>query len=349
VSCPSDAATYPKAIADHLNGSSGDLKALKAWLQGCSVITAESGEVTEFRTSGTGNKDAAVVIHTTPSGKEAQGKLLVFHDTTAGYALSHQVEGIGTIKLLKAEDINADTKPDLVYVDTSCGAHTCFSTLFVDSWNGSSFQDWIKGDPTMAGGEYSFQDSVPGGQGLELLAYGGVINSAGAGPQRAWTETYISPEGGPYESYKKAYDASSCLYFQILDANNLFNQWSNLGFAPAIAAYEKAIADKSAKACGDDPNELTRLADFARFRLMVSLVSSGQSPKAAQIRPSITYAPLVGAVNTFVNTMQNSRSIVQACRDTTRYAELNPASWNFLSDWGYANPTFTAADLCPLG
>jgi hypothetical protein len=290
-----------------------------------------------------------VVIHKTPAGKETQGQLLVYHNTAAGYTLSHQVDGIGAIKLLKAEDINADGKPDLVYTDTSCGAHTCFSTLFVDSWNGSSFQDWTKGDPTMAGAEYSFEDVEPGGQGLEILAHGGVINSTGAGPQRAWTETYVSPENGPYESLKKTYDESSCLYFKLLDANELFDQWSEIGFAPAIAAYEKAIADKMAKACGTDPDELKKLSDFARFRLILAWVSRGQSAKAAQIRPSITYAPLVGATNIFVNTMQNSRSIVQACRDVTRYAELNPPVWNYLSDWGYANPTFTGANLCPLG
>jgi hypothetical protein len=94
---------------------------------------------------------------------------------------------------------------------------------------------------------------------------------------------------------------------------------------------------------------LKKLSDFARFRLILAWVSRGQSAKAAQIRPSITYAPLVGATNIFVNTMQNSRSIVQACRDVTRYAELNPPVWNYLSDWGYANPTFTGAGLCPLG
>jgi LysM repeat protein len=349
VSCPNNLAAYHEAIADHLQGSNGNLKTLKAWLQGCGVITAESGDVVEFRTSDTGNKDVVVVIHKTPAGKETQGQLLAYHNTDAGYTLSHQVEGVGAIKLLKAEDINADDKPDLVYTDTSCGAHTCFSTLFVDSWDGSAFQDWTKGDPTMAGAEYSFEDVEPGGQGLEILAHGGVINSTGAGPQRAWTETYVSPENGPYESLKKSYDESSCLYFKIQDANELFDQWAEIGFAPAIAAYEKAIADKTAKACGADPEELKKLSDFARFRLILSWVSRGQSAKAAQIRSSITYAPLVGATNIFVNTMQNSRSIVQACRDVTRYAELNPPVWNYLSDWGYANPTFTGAGLCPLG
>jgi LysM repeat protein len=346
--CPAAASAYPEAIAAQLNGSAGDIKALKTWLESCGVITAESGGVAAFATSGAGKQDVAVVIRTTPAGEEAKGQLLAYHSATAGYTLSHKVDGAGEIKLLKAEDINADKKPDLVYVDASCGAHTCFSTLFVDSWDGSEFQDWIKDEPTMADAEYSFADNVPGGQGSEILAHGGVINSTGAGPQRSWTETYVSPEGGPYESYKKVYDASSCLYHQILDADDLFAQWTTIGFSPAITAYEKAVADKSAKACGEDPAELTKLADFARFRLMVSWVSRGQSAKAAEIRSSITYAPLVGAINTFVNTMQSSRSIVQACRDVTKYAEKNASAWDFLSDWGYANPTFTAADLCPF-
>jgi LysM repeat protein len=348
--CPAAAAAYPEAIAARLTASGGDSRALKTWLESCGVISEVSGGVTGIAAPGAGEQDVAVVIRTSPAGEEVKGQLLAYHGTTAGYTLSHKVDGAGEIKLLKGEDINADDKPDLVFVDTSCGARTCFSTLFVDSWDGSSFQDWIKGDPTMAGAEYAFEDTVPGGQGLEILAHGGIINSTGAGPQRAWTETYISPEGGPYESYKKAYDASSCLYHQVMDANDLFAQWSTIGFSPAIAAYEKAIADKSAKACGEeDSDELTKLTDFARFRLMLSWVSRGQAAKAAEIRSSITYAPLVGAVNTFVNTMQSSRSIVQACRDVNHYAELNAGSWDYLSDWGYANPTFTAADLCPLG
>jgi LysM repeat protein len=347
--CPADPAAFAVAIADRLNGPNGDPQALKAWLQSCGVIAAESDGVAEITIPGAAKKDVTVVIRTSPASGESHGQLFVYHSTTTGYKLAHQAEGAGAIKLLKAEDLNADGKPDLVYTDTSCGAHTCFTSLFVVSWNGSSWQDWIKGDPTMAGAEYSFEDTVAAGQGQEILAHGGIINSSGAGPQRAWTETYISPESGPYESYKKAYDESSCLYFQILDANELFSRWSNIGFAPAIAAYDKAIADKSAEACGTVPDELTKLRDFARFRLLVSWVSRGRADKAPQIKAEMTYQPLVGAADTFMLGLKNSRSIVQACRDTTRYAEQNPASWDYLADWGYANPTFTAADLCPLG
>jgi LysM repeat protein len=347
--CPADPAAFLDAIAIYLNGSDGDVAALKGWLQGCGLITAEAGDAVEMAVPDAEKNDVVVVIRTSAAGELPHDQLLVYQGTTAGYALVYQAEGVGEIKLLQTKDINADGKPDLVYSDTSCGAHTCFSTLFVESWNGTAFQDWIKGNPTMAGAEYSFMDTVPAGEGEEILAHGGLINSAGAGPQRAWTETYVSPEGGPYESYKKAYDESNCLYFQILDANELFNQWNSIGFAPAVLAYDKAVADETAKACGTDPDELDTLRNFARFRLVVSWVSRGRSDKAVQIRSEITYQPLAGAADIFLKGVQNSHSIVQACRDTTKYAEENPGSWIYLSDWGYANPTFTAADLCPLG
>ena len=41
-------------------------------------------------------------------------------------------------------------------------------------------------------------------------------------------------------------------------------------------------------------------------------------------------------------------SVIQACRDVTTLAEKDPTTWQFLADWGYANPSFTAQELCPL-
>lgn len=348
--CQRDAAAYPTAIAAYLNAPGSNPTGLKDWLTGCEMIGTESGAVAEFTPPGALASDVvAVLAPSAAADEESHGLLLVYHKLPAGYALSHKVEGAGTLALLRAEDINADGKPDLVYVDSSCGAHTCYSTLFVESWNGTAFQDWIKGEPTMASAEYSFADTILAGQGKEIIAHGGVINSAGAGPQRAWTETYISPEGGPYELYKKAYDSSSCLYFQVLDANELFAQWGTSGFGPAIAAYEKAIADTSATACGTIPNELNTLRDYARFRLIVSLVARGRADRVSAIKAQMTYKPLVGAAEAFLQSLNTSHSIVQACRDATRYATANPDSWKFLADWGYANPSFTAKDLCPLG
>jgi hypothetical protein len=80
----------------------------------------------------------------------------------------------------------------------------------------------------------------------------------------------------------------------------------------------------------------------------VSLVANGKASQATAALGEIAAPALLGAANTFLDSYRSSGSIVQACRETNAYASANPASWQFLADWGYANPEFAAADLCPL-
>ncbi len=353
--CPAAMADYADAIASHLNRSGNTATSLATWLATCGAISKDQGTVTQVPIQSSTSKDVVVVLRD-PAGDGAtsvavnpKGMLLVYHAGANGYALALKADGTGTLTLLQAKDLNADGKPDLVWTDTSCGAHTCFDTLFIRSWNGTGYQSWITGEPTMAYPEYSFKDTVAGGSGQEILIYGGVIGSAGAGPQRAWTETYISPEGAPYRLYSQVYDASDCLYHHVLDANQAFSEWSAKGFDPAITAYQAALDNQKLKACGTVSDELAKLRDFMRFRLVVSYVAGGQAGQVGTIKAQIGSTTLLGAANMFLDSYKGSGSIVQACRDTTTYAAANPGAWDFLADWGYANPGFTAQDLCPLG
>lgn len=294
-----------------------------------------------------------VVIHD-PAAAAAnpQGKLLVYHTGTKGYSLAHKHVTQGSINLLLVEDqigdLNLDGKPDIAYFDMSCGAHTCFGTLFVESWDGKAYADWIIGDPTMAEGSYAIEDTTTEGQGREIVVHGGVIGSVGAGPQRAWTETYVSSKGAPYVLYSQVYDPSTCLYHKIADANRMFDAWALDGFEPAIEAYKAAIADATVTACGEIKDEVATLRDFARFRLLVADVAAGRARESVGLPEQITNKTLAGAADTFLTSYKDNTSVIQACRDATRYAQANPASWQYLADWGYANPSFTAQDLCPL-
>ena len=72
---------------------------------------------------------------------EAQGDLLIYHaQAKGGYALAQKMAGEGVVALLRAGDINADGKAEVVWSDTVCGAHTCASTLHVDAWDGKAYQ-----------------------------------------------------------------------------------------------------------------------------------------------------------------------------------------------------------------
>jgi hypothetical protein len=347
--CPAGMAEYADAIAAHLNRPGTDLAGLETWLKGCGAIQDKQGSVTEAAIQDPTSKDVVVVMRD-PSAEQLmpRGLLIVYHASSSGYTVVRKVEGAGLLNLLHVGDINGDGKTDLVWTDTTCGAHTCFSTLFVESWDGKAYQDWIVGEPTIANGEYTFKDAVAGGSGEEIIVHGGVVGSAGAGPQRAWTETYASTKGGPYELFNLVYDDSNCLYHHILDANDTFARWTKAGFEPAIKAYQIAINDTELESCGTIPDELATLRDFARFRLIVSLVSGGKSQEVESVKADMGNQALRGAVEAFLDSYLESHSVIQACRDVTTYATANPASWNFLADWGYANPTFTAQDLCPL-
>jgi hypothetical protein len=349
--CPAGMADYADAIADRLNRADAGPSGLETWLKGCGAISDKQGSVTQAAIQNPASKDVVVVMHDpAPDQLMPRGLLLVYHISAKepGYVLARKVEGSGILDLLRVGDINADGKADLVWTDTTCGAHTCFSTLSVESWDAAAYQKWIVGEPTIAYGEYTFQDVAPGGSGEEIIVHGGVIASAGAGPQRAWTETYISAKSGPYELVNLVYDDSRCLYHHLLDANDLFDEWGKAGFEPAIKAYQVVINDTKLEACGTIPDELATLADFGRFRLIVALVAGGKAAQAGSVKADIGNQALLGAADAFLNSYRSSLSVIQACRDATTYATANPASWNFLADWGYANPTFTAQDLCPL-
>jgi hypothetical protein len=275
--------------------------------------------------------------------------LLIYNAGMEGYALAHRANSTGSVALIEAADINADGKADVIWTDTTCGAHTCFSTLFVDIWTGKAYEDWIAGEPTTASAEFRFEDVAPEGSGQEILIHGGVIGSVGAGPQRPWTETYLSADGAGYELYMQQYDSSDCLYHKILDANTAFNKWKTEGFEVAVEAYQAAIDDQAAEACGNIRDEMNTLRDFARFRVVVSLTAAGQAAQAPNIIAQIKTPALADTAKTFYDAYRASGSVIQACRAVTAYAQKTPASWQFLSDWGYANPSFTPEDLCPLG
>jgi LysM repeat protein len=348
--CPETFAGYPDAISSRLSMRGKSLADLQAWLVACGVLAEGDSGVTPAALQSPNSTDVVVAIVDPASQEpEVKGALLVYHaNPEGGYTLARTINGKGLVTLLRADDINADGKSDLVWTDTTCGAAACFSTLFVESWDGTEYKPWITGDPTIANAEYAFQDVSAAGSGDEILIHGGVLEAPNAGPQRAWTETYASLNGAPYSLVSQTYDKSTCLYHAIQDANALLGAWATGGFDPVIAAYQAAISDPKLTACWTVKDEVSLLKDFARFKLLVGYVAGGQSSKAAAIAGQIGQPALKGAGEVFLKSYKASGSVIQACRDTTAYAVANPAAWQFLADWGPANPTFAPEDLCPL-
>jgi hypothetical protein len=346
-SCPANFADWPATIANQLNQSGGNLTALRNWLKACNVLADNLGGVYPRAIQSSTPPDIVVVIHNLSAGLvNPSGMLLVYHARGGAYNLAFQASTTGRADLLTVEDLNADGRQEIVWTDTTCGAHTCSSTLSVEQWSGTGYVHWVDDPPTTASASYDFADVTPEGSGKEILIHGGMIGSVGAGPQRSWTETYFSPSGGPYQLFSRVADPSPCLYHHILDANELFKGPSR-DYDAIIAAYQDAINDSTLQACWSVPDELNRLRDFARFRLALAYTATGEDSQAQAMRDAIGFPPLQGVADAFLDNYEVSNSLSQACVATTAYAVANPASWDFLADWGYANPSFSAQELCP--
>ncbi len=350
--CPENVDAYPDTVLAYLNTAGNTVEGLQTWLASCKALAANEEGLVQAALQGPESNDLVLTMHDPTNPPPAgRGQFMVYHAGATGYTLAYQSKGDGIVSLLQSGDLNGDGQADLVWADTVCGAHTCFSTLHVNSWDGTAYQDWMEGeDPTIASAEFKFANVSADGAGQEIIIHGGVIGSVGAGPQRAWTETYVSPSGAPYSLTTIEYDASNCLYHAVLDANNDFAAWNAEGFDFAIESYTAIVADTTSIACSTTglKDELATLKDFARFRLVVAYVGAGQAAEAQKVSLQIKDKALAGAAKAFYDAYKSSGSVIQACRDTTTYAEKNPAAWQFLEDWGYANPTFTAKDLCPL-
>lgn len=348
--CPAAFADYGTALTTRLNGGTS-LSDIEGWLNDCGVLSAELGTIGQYALDDVYENDIVVVIHDTSTAVFPIGKLLVYHGDGTMFTPVHEVDGDGTIALLTVADLNQNGGRNLVWTSTYCGAHTCVSELKVEQWDGSAYVDWIYGRPSMETATYTIADTVPSNAGLEIMGYGGAIGSAGAGPIRRRTETFTSFGGNPYQLWSTEYDATTCYYHRLVEENRIYD----LANAPEsggypIAQYEALLADGTLTL--DDcpysygPEMLSLLQDFTRFRLAVSYAVYNQPANATTVRAAITTPAIQGAADTFLSAYGSAPDVDAACAAVTLYAEANPASWNYLADWGYANPPFYAEWLC---
>ncbi len=344
--CQRNFDNYPTVISNFLNNKDNQPDDLNAWLKNCQLISDKIGGTITKHIQNENSTDLIVVIHREISPIVTNGKLLIYHADNEGYSLAYATNIIGVVNILAVEDINDDNKLELVWTYNDCGIHTCIRTLLVEQWTGEVYQPWIINPPSIFSAEYQITDTLNEGSGLEIVGYGGKIKSVGAGPQRLKTVTYISPNGDAYQLFDDVYNPPTCLYHQIIDANTMFNEGN---YHEAIIAYQTALTDDSLEACHENlDNELALLRDFARYRLAVAYTAIDQFDKATQIQNNIQVPALHGCTEVFLDEFGDSNDLTEACTVTLSCAFNHPDSWNFLHDWGYSNPSFTARDLCPI-
>jgi LysM repeat protein len=349
--CPTDFIDYPAAIEGALNAADGNPETVVEFLESCGAAVADGIHTGDW--SGDGAPDV-LVIYANPTTETTarQTDLIILNSGAAGYSVSYRARAAGTVTLLATEDINADRQPDVVWVDRTCGVSTCFDTVEVVSWDGSQWRDWTQDSITMAYADIQLEDTTAAGQGQEIILEGGIYGSVGAGPQRSRTEVWASIDGLPYSLLERTNAASDCLYHTVLDANEAFRTGSNDGFATAEDLYTKAATDEALEACWTRTNELDELRSFSLFRLALTAAYQGQPGVATDLIGSLSagYPDSVydQVGQTWLAVYEEENDLAAACSAANQFATDNPEAYELLADYGYANPGFTAGDVCPV-
>ena len=226
---------------------------------------------------------------------------------------------------------------------------TCYTTVRVYTWDPSQaeFASFTEGEITMASATVQLADVTPD-DGKEIVLHGGIIHSVSAGPQRAWTEIWASKDGRPYQLVSRTYGASDCLYHWVLDGNQALREGK---VEKAIEIYQQVISNTDLVPCWFRPNEETELRTFAWFRLALSYAYARQpemvSTVVNQAKAAFPDEPYIHALEHWYALYSHSNDPATACREMADYVEEHPVLWEMLANYGYANPTFGKADVCP--
>jgi hypothetical protein len=138
----------------------------------------------------------------------------------------------------------------------------------------------------------------------------------------------------------------------VLDANEAFLAAPGMGFEMAKEMYTEAATTQRLTTCWNRPNELAELKNFSLFRLALIAAYRGLPEEAAEAIAQLEAADATGVYSAmgaaWLSSYQTSGDVKIACADMATYGTNNPAVVEILADYGYANPSFSAADVCPI-
>jgi hypothetical protein len=351
---PTDPADYPAAIQQYLNAG-GDVATLETTLAGWRALPDAPGQVVAADLTDDADAEIIVALQYIGDVVAPSGDLLVFGRRAEGYGLLYQ-EGYDpsgpAVRLLPVLDANGDGHQDIVYTLTTCGAHTCFESLEILSWEEMGFFSLMGGRLDMP---YPSYNVAPG----RIDAESGSVASVGAEPQRGYSEVW-EWNGGVFTVTQQIWAPPVYRYHALLDGDYAL---LSDDYAAAAAAYERVIDDDALQEWGSvsgmvDPNvERAQLAAFARWRLVLTRVQSGDLGDAQSAYDLLQAEHPDGAVGhdvaalaeVFWRAFAADESVIDGCAALVIAAKENTSVHDFFNEnYGYANPRWEAVDICPF-
>ncbi|MBN1261422.1 MAG: hypothetical protein JXB35_12160 [Anaerolineae bacterium] len=251
------------------------------------------------------------------------------------------------VGLVGLEDMTADSVADLVFTETQCGAHTCWETLHVWSWVENDFVERTQGDPSWPYVTLALTEG-------SIVATSAGIGSVGAGPQRTLTETW-SWNGSVITMTATQLGPAIFRYHAFRDGDEALFAGN---YTAAFDAYVRVIRDEDLETWagyyGATEEQLwfTALARWRRVSMGIHIGNFTDADEQYRqllddYTPETPGYPVVQMAERFWTTYAETGLVEPACREAIAPLDVMEVV-DFLNSFGYANPTYTAFDLCPF-
>jgi hypothetical protein len=350
-------AAYVQEMLAFLNGG-GSPHDLQTDIQSAGLSPQVGMPLAQQDFNGDGMDDIAVTLLAPDEASiVAPGDLFVFVCIGQAYALAHTsppVPDVGAPEIIDARDLNADGAADLLLAREACGAHTCFSRIEVLIWRQNALVDVLQGSSDDL--PYpSIRVVGPASDGRFNIAVTGTgIGSAGAGPYRGVTRTWAWNAAG--DALVPGPDLALPSTYRIHVLNDADQADLDGSYATALQLYDQVIHDDSLQDWVDPVSERANLSAYAMFREVVTKLQLGDMSAAQSayqaLRTAYPPASLGGAYGllgqAFWTVYQSNNNVGLACAQAQAFAQANVTTILQPLYFGYANPEYTAPDICPV-
>jgi len=251
----------------------------------------------------------------------------------------------------EARDLTADGLPELIVAYSLCGAHSCFAQFAVYQWDGADMVDRFQGaSDDMPFPELVIEADDPSSPAaIEITATG--IGSVGAGPYRTWSRLWTwDGDARAFVPGEPVIEAPRFRIHAIHDADDAYLRGD---LEAAVELYQRAIDDDALLDWPTAGARRQELAAYAAFRRVLSFLAGGDRQSAqAELDLRLTGTDATSAAYSdlarHLIAGYADDALSDACAAVPSFVSAQTEAVLSILDFGYANRTYAAEDICPM-
>ena len=257
----------------------------------------------------------------------------------------------GLPALREARDLTGDGVPDLLVAHPLCGAHTCYEQYSVLAWREGALVERFQGaSDDMPYPKLAIESDGPGAPAVITVTATG-IGSVGAGPYRMWTRSWTwDAASQTFQPGEAVFEAPRYRIHLLYDADDAYNRGD---IAAALDLYNRVIEDDTLLDWPGPGERRAQLSAYAAYRRVLAMLVSGDVEQAqAESATRLTGTdPTTAAFAELARRLiagASQDALAGACAQVPAFAGDHADDLLAFLDFGYANRSYSAHDLCSL-